>query len=74
MEGYGAVFPLRFGQVQNCPNRFGYVQICLKELPKLAQICKQLAQKNCLSLPKLAKNLLTRRQNFVQSLHKFVQL
>ena len=31
----GPVFLLRFGQVQNCPNRFGKRQICPKHLPEL---------------------------------------
>ena len=39
-----AVFSLRNGQVQNCPNWFGEAQICPKHLSKLAQICKNCAQ------------------------------
>ena len=33
------MFPVRFGQVQNCPNWSGKVKICLKHLPKLVQMC-----------------------------------
>ena len=45
-DDFGSVhpmFPLRFGQMQNCPDWFGEVQICLKHLHKLAQICKNFA-------------------------------
>ena len=52
-----AVFPLRFGQVQNCPNRFGLVQICPKELPKLAQKCVKIAQSSSVNLPKRTRTL-----------------
>ena len=39
-----SMFPLRFVQVQNCPNHFGEKQICPRHMPKLAQIHKNLAE------------------------------
>ena len=53
------MFPLRFGQMQNCPNQFGEVLICPKHLPKLDQICKKFClnvTKNLLKFTKLDSN------------------